>query len=41
VIGSLVASRGCGVAFSVAGAAFLLAAVALIWIPDTRSTELN
>jgi len=41
VIGSLVASRGFGVAFTVAGAAFLLAAVALIWVPDTRSDELN
>ena len=33
-------NRGFGVAFSVAGAAFLLAAIAWIWIPETRNREL-
>jgi MFS family permease len=40
VIGSLAASRGFGPAFSVAGAAFLLAAIALYWVPEPRSVEL-
>ena len=40
VIGSLAASRGFGPAFTVAGAAFLLAAIALYWVPDPRSAEL-
>jgi MFS family permease len=41
VIGSLAASRGFGAAFSVAGAAFFLAAVALYWIPEPTSVELT
>ena len=40
VVGSLAASQGFGVAFAVAGAAFLLAAVAWIGIPETRSLRL-
>ena len=39
-VGSLAATRGFGVAFGVAGAAFLLAAVAWIWIPETKNREL-
>jgi MFS family permease len=39
VIGSLAASRGFGAAFTVAGAAFLLAAVALYWVPEPRTAE--
>jgi MFS family permease len=40
VIGSLAASRGFGPAFSVAGAAFFLAAIALYWVPKPGSVEL-
>jgi MFS family permease len=40
-IGSIAASRGFGVAFAITGAAFLLAAVAWIWIPNTRNAELT
>lgn len=40
IVGSLAATRGFGVAFAMTGAAFLLAAVAWIWIPETRGTEL-
>jgi MFS family permease len=40
-VGTLAATRGFGVAFTVAGAAFLLAAVAWIWIPETRNRELT
>jgi MFS family permease len=40
-VGTLAQSRGFGVAFAVAGAAFLLAAVAWIWIPETRNRELT
>jgi MFS family permease len=40
VIGSLAASRGFGPAFTVAGAAFFLAAIALYWVPEPRSVEL-
>jgi MFS family permease len=40
-VGSLAASRGFGAAFTVTGGAFLLAAVAWIWIPETRGTELR
>jgi MFS family permease len=40
-VGSLAATRGFGVAFSVAGAAFLLAALAWIWIPETKNRELT
>jgi MFS family permease len=39
-IGSLAASRGFGPAFTVAGAAFFLAALALYWVPEPRSVEL-
>jgi MFS family permease len=41
VVGSLAASRGFFAAFAVAGAAFLLAAVMWIWIPETRNRELT
>ena len=41
VIGSLAASRGFGPAFTVAGAAFFLAAIALYWVPEPRSVELT
>ncbi len=40
-VGSLAASRGFGPAFTVTGGAFLLAAVAWIWIPETRGSELR
>jgi MFS family permease len=40
-VGSLAATRGFGVAFTIAGAAFLLAAFAWIWIPNTRNSELT
>jgi len=39
--GSLAASRGFFAAFAVGGAAFLLAAVMWIWIPETRNRELT
>jgi len=39
-VGSVAATSGFGVAFTIAGAAFLLAAVAWIWIPETRNREL-
>ena len=41
VIGSLAASRGFGPAFTVAGAAFFLAAIALYWVPEARNEELD
>jgi len=41
VIGSLAASRGFGPAFTVAGAAFFLAAIALYWVPESRNEELD
>jgi len=40
-VGTLAQTRGFGVAFSIAGAAFLLAAVMWIWIPETRNAELT
>ena len=40
-VGSLAASSGFGPAFAVTGAVFLLAAVAWIWIPETRNAELQ
>ena len=40
-VGSLAGTRGFGVAFAVAGAAFLCAALAWIWIPETRGAELT
>jgi MFS family permease len=41
VIGSLAASSGFSVAFTVAGATFLLAAIFLYWVPEPRSEELR
>jgi MFS family permease len=41
VVGSLAAKRGFFAAFAVAGAAFLLAAVMWIWIPETSNRELT
>jgi MFS family permease len=40
VVGSLAATRGFGVAFAITGAAFLAAAIAWKWIPDTGRREL-
>jgi MFS family permease len=40
-VGSVAQSRGFGAAFSIAGAAFLLAALAWVWIPETRNRELT
>jgi MFS family permease len=40
-VGSLAATRGFGVAFTVTGAAFLLAALAWTWIPETKNRELT
>jgi len=40
-VGTLAATSGFGVAFTVAGAAFLLAAVMWLWIPETRNSELT
>jgi len=40
-VGSVAQSSGFGAAFSIAGAAFLLAAFAWIWIPETRNRELT
>jgi MFS family permease len=40
-IGSVAATRGFGLAFTITGAAFLLAAVMWIWIPETRNRELT
>jgi MFS family permease len=39
-VGSLATTRGFGAAFGVAGAAFLLAAITWIWIPETSNREL-
>jgi MFS family permease len=39
-VASLAETSGFGLAFSMTGAAFLLAATAWIWIPETRGTEL-
>ena len=41
VVGSLASARGFGLAFSVAGSAFLLASVLWIAIPETRNAELQ
>lgn len=41
IVGSMAASRGFGVAFTITGAAFLLAALAWIGIPDTKNRELT
>jgi len=40
-VGSLATTQGFGVAFAVTGAAFLVAAVMWIWIPETRNRELT
>jgi hypothetical protein len=40
-VGSVAQSRGFGLAFTIAGAAFLLAALAWVWIPETRNAELQ
>ena len=40
-VGSVAATSGFGVAFTIAGAAFLLAAVMWIWIPETGNSELT
>ncbi len=40
-VGSLAQARGFGVAFSITGVAFLLAAVAWLWIPETRGQALE
>ena len=40
-VGKVAETSGFGVAFAIAGAAFLLAAVAWIWIPETRNRELT
>jgi putative sialic acid transporter len=41
VVGTLATTRGFGVAFSVAAAAFLVAAALWIWIPETRGRTLE
>ena len=40
-VGSMAQARGFGLAFSVTGASFLAAAVAWIWIPETRGRALE
>jgi MFS family permease len=40
-IGSVAATRGFGVAFTITGGAFLLAALMWLWIPETRNRELT
>ncbi len=39
-VGSLAATQGFAIAFTITGAAFLLAAVAWAWIPETQGREL-
>jgi len=39
-VGSLAATQGFAIAFTITGAAFLLAAVAWVWIPETQGREL-
>jgi MFS family permease len=41
IVGSLAQTRGFGLAFSITGAAFAAAAVAWIWIPETRGKPLD
>jgi len=41
VIGTLGTSRGFGAAFAGVGVAFLLAAIARVWVSDTLSDELS
>jgi MFS family permease len=40
-VGTLAQGRGFGVAFSITGVAFLLAAIAWVWIPETRGKALE
>ncbi len=40
-VGSVAQSSGFGLAFTIAGAAFILAALAWIWIPETGNRELT
>jgi len=39
-VGRVAQTRGFGLAFAIAGAAFLLAALAWVWIPETKNREL-
>src|SRR5262249_27649189 len=39
-VGKVAETRGFGVAFTITGAAFLLAAIAWLWIPNTANREL-
>jgi MFS family permease len=41
IVGSTAATRGFGLAFAITGGAFLFAAFAWIWIPETRDAELR
>jgi MFS family permease len=41
VVGSLATTRGFGAALSVAGSAFVVAAVLWVWIPETRGRALD
>jgi MFS family permease len=41
MVGSMAGTSGFGVAFTITGGAFLLAALAWIWIPDTKNRELT
>jgi dipeptide/tripeptide permease len=41
VVGTLASSRGFFAAFAVAGAAFLLAGLMWVWIPETHNNELT
>jgi MFS family permease len=41
VVGSLAQARGFGPAFAVTGAAFLLAGIAWVWIPETKGKSLD
>jgi dipeptide/tripeptide permease len=40
-VGSLAQAQGFALAFSITGVAFLLAAIAWIWIPETRGKDLD
>jgi len=40
-VGSIAQARGFGVAFTITGAAFLAAAIAWIWIPETKGKPLD
>jgi hypothetical protein len=41
VVGTLAQRQGFGAAFGTAAAAFLLAAISWIWIPETRGRALD